>query len=184
MPRPAADPGAIAEAAARLFVERGYAGTTVRDIAAEAHVDPAVVIRRFGSKEALFLEAMRPGGLAEAWRATLDGPLAAFGERCVEALLDQRGDTRGVFLALLRASDAEGIGSHLRRAHEEQFVAPLRERLEREGDAAGADLRARLAAAAAGGMLYALWAVGDEALAADRAALVRRYGAVLQAAIA
>jgi len=179
--RPAADPGAIAAAAARLFLERGYAGTTVRDIAALADVDPAVVIRRFGSKEALFLDAMRPGDLAEAWQRTLEGPLEGFGERCAEALLDARGDARGVFLALLRASDAEGIGSQLRRAHEEGFVAPLRERL---GGGTDADLKARLAAAAAGGMLYALWAVGDERLAADRAALVSRYGAVLQAAIA
>ncbi|MFJ6113101.1 TetR family transcriptional regulator [Agrococcus sediminis] len=181
MARSPADSDAIARAAARLFVDRGYAATTVRDIAAAADVDPAVVIRRFGSKESLFLRTMESEELARAWRATLDGPLGTFGERCAAALLDSRQDTRGVFLALLRASDAEGIGSRLRDAHEARFVAPLRERL---GGGDAADLRARLAAAAAGGLLYALWAVGDEALDADRDALVRRYGAVIQAAIA
>lgn len=179
MARAATGSDAIATAAGALFAERGYAGTTVRDIAAAADVDPAIVIRRFGSKESLFLATMQPSELADVWIATLAGPLESFGERCVAALLDARGDTRGVFLALLRASDAAGIRSSLRAAHEDAFVAPLRERLGGED----ADLRARLAAAAAGGILYALWAVGDERLDADRDALVRRYGAVLQAAI-
>ncbi len=178
--RAATGSDAIAAAAAGLFAERGYAGTTVRDIATAADVDPAIVIRRFGSKEALFLAAVRPSALADVWAATLAGPLETFGERCVAALLDARGDTRGAFLALLRASDAAGIGSSLRAAHETSFVGPLRARLGGER----ADLRARLAAAAAGGILYALWAVGDEALGADRDELVRRYGAVVQAAIA
>ena len=45
---------AIAEAARLLFVEQGYDATTVRQIAAAAHIDPALVIRYFGSKEDLF----------------------------------------------------------------------------------------------------------------------------------
>lgn len=180
MARAATSSEAIAAAAARLFGEQGYAATTVRQIAAAADVDPAIVIRRFGSKEALFLGTMQSTELADAWRATLDGPVASFGERCVAALLDARSGTRGVFLALLRAGDTERIGSSLQLAHEEQFVAPLRARL---GGDADADRRARLAAAAAGGLLYALWSVGDEQLDADRAALVRGYGAVVQAAL-
>jgi hypothetical protein len=42
-------------------------------------------------------------------------------------------------------------------------------------------VRARLAAAIIGGLLYALWVVEDEALlAVGRPALVDRYGALLQ----
>src|SRR5918999_3493174 len=58
--RPGRRPGesgtreAIAGAARRLFAERGYDRTTIRAIAAEAGVDPALVVHFFGSKEALF----------------------------------------------------------------------------------------------------------------------------------
>ena len=45
---------AITEAARQLFRDRGYERTTVRDIAAAAEVDPALVIRYFGSKDQLF----------------------------------------------------------------------------------------------------------------------------------
>jgi AcrR family transcriptional regulator len=48
---------AILEAARALFAERGYAATTVRDVAAAAAVDPALVIRYFGSKDDLFVRA-------------------------------------------------------------------------------------------------------------------------------
>ena len=48
---------AILDAAQRLFAERGYDGTTIRDVAAEAAIDPAMVIRYFGSKDELFIRA-------------------------------------------------------------------------------------------------------------------------------
>ena len=44
----------ILGAAQKLFAQEGYERTTVRDIAAIADIDPALVIRYFGSKEALF----------------------------------------------------------------------------------------------------------------------------------
>jgi AcrR family transcriptional regulator len=45
---------AILKAAQALFAQLGYERTTVRDIAARAAIDPAMVIRYFGSKDALF----------------------------------------------------------------------------------------------------------------------------------
>lgn len=48
---------AILDAARRLFAQRGHAATTVRDVAAEAGIDPALVIRYFGSKDELFVRA-------------------------------------------------------------------------------------------------------------------------------
>jgi hypothetical protein len=48
---------AILDAARRLFAEHGHDGTTVRDIAAAASIDPAMVIRYFGSKDELFVRA-------------------------------------------------------------------------------------------------------------------------------
>ncbi|HEY3049798.1 MAG TPA: TetR family transcriptional regulator [Polaromonas sp.] len=45
------------DAAQRLFAERGHAATTIRDVAAEAGIDPALVMRYFGSKDELFVRA-------------------------------------------------------------------------------------------------------------------------------
>ena len=109
----------------------------------------------------------------------LDGPLEGLGERLIHDLL-VRDEQRGVFLALIHAAEADGIGAQLRLSHEELFVAPLAARLE--GD--DAELRARLAAALVGGLFYSRWLVGDERLlAADRDELARRYGALLQTLI-
>lgn len=168
---------AIRDAAARLFPERGYAGTSVRDIASAAGVDAALVIRHFGSKENLFLELVP---VDQVDQPLLDGPVETLGERFIDYVLSGDDRVRGMFLALLRASDSDGVAPRLREVHDAAFVEPLRSRLE--GPDAG--VRARLAAALVGGLLYSLWVVGDEELlAADHAELVRRYGALLQALI-
>ncbi len=174
---PSPTPTAIRDAAATLFAARGYAGVSVREIAKSAGVDPALVIRHFQSKEKLFLETMQ---LDLDHQPLLDGPIDDLGERFIQFLLDSDENVRGIFLALLRASDGGDIGSQLREAHNASFVAPLRNRLK--GD--DAELRARLAAALVGGLLYSLWVVGDEELlATDHRELVRRYGGLLQTLI-
>jgi AcrR family transcriptional regulator len=45
----------ILEVAGRLFGERGYAGVTLEEIAAEAHVTKPILYRHFDSKKALYL---------------------------------------------------------------------------------------------------------------------------------
>jgi AcrR family transcriptional regulator len=50
----------ILEAAARLFGERGYRGTTTRHIAREAGVSEVTLFRQFGTKDALLREALGP----------------------------------------------------------------------------------------------------------------------------
>jgi len=49
---------AILEAARAAFAETGYDRATIRGIAAEAGVDPALVLHYFGSKEGLFEAAL------------------------------------------------------------------------------------------------------------------------------
>ncbi|MCZ2840143.1 TetR/AcrR family transcriptional regulator [Modestobacter sp. VKM Ac-2985] len=165
---------AIRTAAGELFRERGYARTSVRDIAAQAHVDPAVVIRQFGTKELLFLETVH---LSIDDEPLLDVPVEQLGQRFIDLLLEADRPTRGVFLALVRGSTEPEIAARLAASHEAAFVAPLRARLS----GPDADLRARLAASLVGGLLYALWVVGDDRLAAaDRQDVVHRYGALLQ----
>ncbi|MEV4412189.1 TetR family transcriptional regulator [Catellatospora sp. NPDC049609] len=50
---------AIVAAARRLFVEKGFDAATMRAIAAEAEVDPALVHHYFGTKEQLFVSVMQ-----------------------------------------------------------------------------------------------------------------------------
>ena len=54
----AATKAALLTAARTLFADRGFEQTTVRDIAARAGVNQALLFRYFGSKEALFHAAM------------------------------------------------------------------------------------------------------------------------------
>jgi AcrR family transcriptional regulator len=48
---------AILDAARECFAAEGYQGATIRAIAADAEIDPALVMRHFGSKERLFAAA-------------------------------------------------------------------------------------------------------------------------------
>jgi AcrR family transcriptional regulator len=78
----------IETAAARLFAERGYAGTTLDEVASAAHVTKPMVYRHFESKKALYLALLgrhrddMPGFFEPAdMRAVLDGWFAYVGER-------------------------------------------------------------------------------------------------------
>ena len=75
----------ILDAAARLYGEHGFRGTTTRRIAQEADVNEVTLFRLFGSKTALLLEALRVHGV-EPTRAELPAvpvdPLAELTEWC------------------------------------------------------------------------------------------------------
>src|SRR5919198_6215527 len=57
-PGPNTSRAAILEAARRRFADAGYEATSLRSIASDAGVDPAVVVHFFGSKEGLFQAAV------------------------------------------------------------------------------------------------------------------------------
>ncbi len=160
-------------AAVELFAERGYASTSVRDIARLAGTDPALVIRHFGSKEELFVACMQPDtdGLLP-----FHSPVDRLGEEIVRAIVAPGSPLRSTFLALVRASEAESVKAVLADLHERGFVSPLAELLEGED----AELRARLAAAMVGGLMYALWIADDGALQSRPEAVVAHYAPKLQ----
>ncbi|WP_396641625.1 TetR family transcriptional regulator [Microbacterium sp.] len=165
---------AIKHAAASLFTDNGYAATSIRDIARQAGADPALVIRHYGSKEKLFLDAMQ---IPPEWALRFELPLETLGERLVRYVMDTEHEVRGVYLALVRASDAGDVASALHLAHDRTFVEPLRAILT----GPDADLRARLVAAAVGGLMSTLWLVRDTALLdADPEALIRTYATAIQ----
>jgi AcrR family transcriptional regulator len=97
----------IVDAARRLFSERGYDGTTMRLVAATAHVDAALIYHYFGSKQRLFVASMEiPYDWATAFPALLDGPRDEIGERLVQLMLGFWEDPliRPRFMGLVRSA--------------------------------------------------------------------------------
>jgi AcrR family transcriptional regulator len=98
---------AILTAARSAFTARGYDAVSIRAVARDADVDPALVHRFFGSKEALFVAAMElPVAPSQLAAALLADGLEGLGERIVETFLAVN-DTPGAvtpLLALLRGA--------------------------------------------------------------------------------
>ena len=110
---------AIIEAARQTFTERGYARTTLREVAHRAGVTHGLITRHFSSKERLFLAAM-PGNrdleaVAAGAPATLPDRIAHAFVRRMET--DAAGDP---MIALLRsaASDEQAAAQLLAAMHE------------------------------------------------------------------
>ncbi|NLU61570.1 TetR/AcrR family transcriptional regulator [Rhodococcus sp. HNM0563] len=99
----------ILDAARPLFTERGFNGTTIRDIAEAAGVSPALVMKLTGSKAELFQAAAPESpGLTDA-----DHPDEAPGYRLVRAIVDRRDSGDYEFWAMApylvqEAPDPEG----------------------------------------------------------------------------
>ncbi len=134
---------AILEAAKAQFARSGYDHTGLRDIAAAAGCDVALIKRYFGGKEGLFTEALKasfhPDRL-KAWdRATFPRDVAAMMAGSPHAAEAQTQS----FQFLLRAATSPTTAPLLNVAVQERFLAPIGEWLG--GDEAAA--RARVLAA-------------------------------------
>jgi AcrR family transcriptional regulator len=125
---------AILDAARAQFGDRGYAETTIRAIADEAHVDPALVMHFFGSKDRLFVACVEwPFDPAREIPAVIgDGPEGA-GARLTALFLrtwDERAG-RNTIVALLRAAmTQEPARRELREFLEAEILMPLLAGLE------------------------------------------------------
>jgi AcrR family transcriptional regulator len=120
----------ILAAAAARFAADGYQRATIRAIAADANVDPAMIRYFFGGKQQLYDEVLHPGPeTREPVAALLSGGVDRFGERLVRRFLEISGDdVRGRLVTLTRAAamDAEPAGL-LRAFIEDEFAAALAE---------------------------------------------------------
>lgn len=119
----------ILDAAAARFAEDGYERTTVRAIAADAGVDPALVHRFFGAKEQVFVAALRlPLSPAELVAALTAGPEDDLGPRVVRAFLGvwDRPDTSARLRAVVRSAlTDERAARMLREFLLEALLVPL-----------------------------------------------------------
>ena len=116
---------AILEAAREHFARDGYDRTTVRSIAADASVDPALVIRYFTSKEALSAAAVDVA-LPLPDLATV--PRDELGARLTRHFLDRWEGRLGddVLLILLRSAVSnEQVAERLRTVFTEQVAAAV-----------------------------------------------------------
>jgi len=113
----AATRAALLDAARRQFAARGFDGASVRDIAGAAGVDPALIFRYFGSKQALFEECAEAAGAADDV-APEDLPVRLL--RDVLGAAEQDGDHP--LMALLRSSGHEQARLRLHRQMCEGFL--------------------------------------------------------------
>jgi AcrR family transcriptional regulator len=121
--------GAIAAAARRRFGHAGYEATTIRAIADEAGVDPALVLYFFGSKDGLFAACVDwPFDPAAELPAVIGDRRAGVGQRLVRLMLEtwDAEDGRNLVVALLRAAMShETAGRQLRVFLETEILSPL-----------------------------------------------------------
>jgi AcrR family transcriptional regulator len=156
---------AIAEAARRRFAELGYERTTIRAIARDAAVDPALVARFFGSKQKLFVSVMTlPFEPEVAFPEVLAGPRSQAGLRlarfAVGVLEDPQG--RSVITGLLRAAASEPEAARMvRDLIARRVVAAISETLAVDD----ARLRANLVASLIVGLAMSRYIVRAEPLA-------------------
>lgn len=166
----------ILAAARQAFARHGYAGATIRSVAAAAGVDPALVIHFFKSKAGLFGSAMElPFVPAEVFPALVRGEPSEIGERFVRFFLRMwdAQPARDRFLGLVRAAvSEEAAAAALRGYVVEEVFAPLASLLRLPQP----ELRAALVASQLTGLAFARYVMRVEALISattdDLAALV------------
>lgn len=139
--------GQVLAAARHRFARDGYDGATIRAIAAEAGVDPALVHHYFGTKPDLFREAAAFPLDTEALVTTLvrtadDQRAGALARLFFDVWEDEA--TRPQLLSILRsAMTHEDAAALLRAFVGRELLGPMVRRLGLEG----ADVRVPLAAA-------------------------------------
>ncbi len=103
---PEASRAAILEAARAAFAERGYAKTTVRDVARRAGVTHGLVLRHFTSKEQLFLAAVPS---PRTLMAEVAGDTKTLPTRIARSYVRRMAESGGSdpFVAMLRAVASE-----------------------------------------------------------------------------
>lgn len=168
----------ILDAARRIFAREGYERTTIRDIAAAASIDPAMVMRYFHSKEELFAR------IAE-FDLRLPNPAGIDPDRLGEALVSHflniwEGEQAVTGLAVMLRSAASNEFA-AERLHE-VFTGQVLPMLTSIGDPADARDRAGLVASQLIGLAFGRYVVRlAPVVGLSRERIVRDIGATIQA---
>jgi AcrR family transcriptional regulator len=138
---------AILAVARRGFATRGYEATSLRSIATEADVDPALLIHYFGTKEGLFTAATGlPARLSELFAGLAALPRREAVETLVRTylLIVDSDESRNAILALVRSAVSNENAATMMREFLAAELLPVIARLTRHRQA---PLRAALIAA-------------------------------------
>ena len=175
---------AILEAARSRFSEHGYDAATIRAIASDAGVDPALVHHFYGSKERLFSAAMRfpvaPGEVLAA--ALAEGPAepgTSLGEHLVRTAVTlwDSAEVSGAFIGLLRSAFTSEQAAAMLREFISDAILSLLGRAAASADPAEAGYRASLTAAQMLGLALTRYVLKlGPVAAADPAGLARAVG--------
>ncbi|WP_207544762.1 TetR family transcriptional regulator [Mycolicibacterium elephantis] len=146
---------AVLAAAKKRFATEGYEKTTLRAIARDSHVDPAMVLYLFGSKADLFRESLRlivhPDELVAAFTGEADDD-PDIGTRIVRAYMriwDQP-DTGPSMVAMLQSATSNSDAHEAFREFMQNYV------LTAVSGVLGGDDKARLRAMLAGSQLVGM----------------------------
>ncbi|GAA2420564.1 TetR/AcrR family transcriptional regulator [Mycolicibacterium llatzerense] len=178
----------ILAAARAQFLAVGYRTATVRAIAGEAGVDPALISYFFGSKQRLFGEALAlRANPAELIAGQIDGPIDELPRRLITVLLETWDDPHNQPTLLVIAQTGAGPdGAALTRGFVEEVLAgPIIERL-RQADVSAEDARicTALLITQLVGVIYARYVLAaDPVTAIPRQTFIDRFTPALNAVI-
>ncbi|HWD67244.1 MAG TPA: TetR family transcriptional regulator [Caulobacteraceae bacterium] len=169
----------ILAAAMDRFARLGYETASLREIAAEAGVDVALIGRYFGGKEGLFTEALKasihPNRLRDHDRESY---VRAVAENMANGPKDGESDQDG-FQFLLRAATSPATAPLLNLAVQERFLGPIRDWLGGED----AEPRARVMAGVIIGFLVERLIRGKALRGREREVFIERASAILTALV-
>lgn len=171
--------------ARRRFLAEGYDTVTLRSVAEEAGVDPALISYHFGSKRGLFGACMQlPASPPELLSAALAGPLDTLPERLIRTVLaawedpEQGAALRALAQAAIREPEVARL---FREVAEREMISRIAERLR----GADATRRGALATSQVAGLIFLRYILQIEPLASMPAdELVARMSPALRAALA
>ena len=181
-PGPSKTRDAILAAARERVSEQGYDRVRMRDVAAEAGVDVALVNYHFGSKDGLFAAALEmPTPMAALMADVLEqGEIDDFAERFLRRVLEVWDDpqTGGALVALVRSAMSHPPAAEQLRAFvQAELLARVAGRLQ----GPDADARAALFGSQLIGLLLYRHVLHVEPVASmARGELVRRAAPALQ----
>jgi AcrR family transcriptional regulator len=171
---------AILAAGRTHFARSGYEGALLRDIAADAGVDAALINRYFGGKDGLFAavleRSLRPEKLFK-------GDRAAFGRHAAAAFASKGGaisdQSLEHFALVLHAATSKSAAPLLDKAVHETFMGPIEQWLGGEN----ADARARIFTALMLGLMVERLVRKDPLPEGEQAAFKARVSEMLQSLI-
>jgi AcrR family transcriptional regulator len=176
---------AILEAARARFASDGFAATTIRRIAADAGVDPSLVMQFYRSKNELYAAVMSiSADTLASLSIAFEGPDERLGERVVRAYLGvwEGGPDSESLMAMLRGAIAnEQASAQLREFIQARLLDGVRSRAADRHDAA---LRAGLASSMLVGVTMGRRIVGVPIIAsADVETLVALVAPAIQSVL-